>query len=188
MINGITGKRFNFLSIGVAMKSNIVASDINTATVEPYDKSDNVVEATAEQADRCVESPQYIAEQQMQASSNSLRSILLAYYSLIDSGAIDEALSLFSEDATYMRCESLYSGIAEIEHFYRNERKIRGSHELKNLWVIERTGIVEGIFSGRGIEGQSKHVGFADIFIFNQSGKISNRHTYLQLQSSYVKE
>src|SRR5262245_18552235 len=104
----------------------------------------------------------------MEASNNSLRSLLLSYYSLIDSGAIDEVLSLFSEDATYMRCESLYTGIAEIERFYRNDRKISGTHDIKNLWVMERTGIIQGTFSGRGGEGQPKHVGFVDIFTINQ--------------------
>ena len=124
----------------------------------------------------------------MHSSTNSLRSTLLAYYSLVDSESIDDILSLFSEDATYTRCESFYNGIAEIERFYREERKIRGTHDIRNLWVVGRIGIVEGTFSGRGAEGQSKQVGFADFFTFNREGKISDRRTYLQLGSNYVKE
>jgi len=124
----------------------------------------------------------------MRSSTNSLRSTLLAYYSLVDSEAIDEVLSLFSEDATYMRCESFYNGIVEIERFYREERKIRGNHDIKNLWLVGRIGIVEGTFSGRGAGGQPKQVGFADFFTFNQEGKISVRRTYLQLGGAYVKE
>lgn len=124
----------------------------------------------------------------MHSLTNSLRSTLLTYYSLVDSESIDEVLRLFSEDATYMRCESFYKGIAEIERFYKEERKIRGAHDIKYLWVVGKIGIVEGTFSGRGADANPKHVGFADFFTFNQDGKISDRRTYLQLGSNYVKE
>jgi hypothetical protein len=112
----------------------------------------------------------------------------LKYYRLVDEQRIDEMLDLFSETATYSRCESVYRGIDEIANFYRNERKIRGRHEIENVWIISRTGIVEGIFTGKGADDQPKQVRFADFFTFDDEGKIQNRNTYLMLGGSYVKE
>ncbi|BAU66184.1 hypothetical protein STA3757_35870 [Stanieria sp. NIES-3757] len=118
----------------------------------------------------------------------SLQKILLEYYKLIDEHKIDEVVNLFSKTAHYLRCGEVYSGIEAIEKFYKNERKIRGSHEIENLWVIDQTGIVEGIFTGKGVDDQPKKVGFADFFTFNKESKIQDRHTYLMLGSSYVRE
>ncbi len=118
----------------------------------------------------------------------SLQAIVLKYYQLIDEHKIDEVLHLFSETSHYLRCGEVYSGIKALEKFYRNERKIRGSHDIKNLWVIDQTGIVEGVFTGKGADGQPKKVGFADFFTFNKESKIQDRHTYLMLGSSYVRE
>jgi len=120
--------------------------------------------------------------------SEALSVVMLRYYDLIDQEKIDEVLSLFSKTATYRRCEQLYDGIAEIEDFYRNGRKIRGRHEIMSHWVSGQTGIVEGVFRGKGLNDSPKDVGFADFFTFDREGKICDRHTYLMIGSSYVKE
>ncbi|RUR79711.1 nuclear transport factor 2 family protein [Chlorogloeopsis fritschii PCC 9212] len=120
-------------------------------------------------------------------SKISLHSIVLNYYQLIDEQKINEVLNLFSETASYARCEEVFSGIKALENFYKNERKITGHHEIKNLWIIGRTAIVEGIFRGKGADGKPKKVSFADFFTFNDEGKVQNRRTYLMLGGSYVK-
>ena len=133
-------------------------------------------------------SQKLLEKQYSSPRDRSLQAIVLKYYQLIDKHKIDQVLHLFSETAQYMRCGEVYSGIKALEKFYKTERKIRGSHDIKNLWVIGQTGIVEGVFTGKGADGQPKKVGFADFFTFNEETQIQNRHTYLMLGSSYVRE
>lgn len=122
------------------------------------------------------------------ASDHPLSIILLKYYELVDREQIDEVITLFAQTATYRRCEVLYQGIAEIENFYRTERKIRGRHTIGNCWVVGQIGIVEGVFTGKGVDESPKEVNFADFFTFDDEGKIADRHTYLMLGSSYVRD
>ena len=120
-------------------------------------------------------------------SGKLLRMQILEYYRLIDQNKIDDILELFSDDAQYLRCGETYRGYEQIAHFYKVERKIKGTHTINDLWIIGQTGIVEGTFAGWGEEGQPKVVNFADFFIFNPNHKIQERRTYLMLGSSYVK-
>ncbi len=134
-------------------------------------------------------SPQKLLEKQYGSPlDRSLQTIVRKYYKLIDEHKIDEVLDLFSQTAQYLRCGEVYNGIKAIEKFYKHERKIKGSHDLQNLWIIGPTAIVEGVFRGKGAEGQPKKVGFADFFRFNEESQIQDRHTYLMLGSSYVRE
>jgi len=115
-----------------------------------------------------------------------LRSKVLSYYELIDQEKIDKVVNLFAPAATYARCEKLYNGVSEIENFYRNDRKIRGRHEIRSVWTTGQTGIVEGVFTGKGGDDSPRQVGFADFFTFDSEGKIVNRRTYLMIGGGYI--
>ena len=78
------------------------------------------------------------------ASEKLLYIKLLEYYRLIDQAKVDEVLRMFSKDAQYLRCGEAYKGYEQIEYFYKVERKIKGSHTIKNLWIVNGIGIVEG--------------------------------------------
>ena len=115
-------------------------------------------------------------------------SIVRKYYELIDDQKIDEVLALFSNSATYVRCETTFSGIEEISGFYKNDRKIKGRHTINSLLAVGRNVVIEGNFVGTGVNGEAKNIRFADFFTLNTEEKIETRHTYLMIGSNYVRE
>lgn len=117
------------------------------------------------------------------------REALIAdYYKRVDAQDLDWVLALFADDAVYDRADASYVGIDAITRFYRGERKILGAHTLDSIASSEELVMVTGVFSGKGHDGSSKHIGFADAWQFNNTGQVARRRTYLALGSDYVKE
>jgi ketosteroid isomerase-like protein len=113
--------------------------------------------------------------------------IIKEYYPHIDAGDIDWVLALFSEQAVYMRADSEYSGMNEIEHFFKNERKITGLHKITDIHQHNNQVVVRGEFIGKGAKGDERRVGFSDFWLFHEDGLVERRETYLATGHKYVK-
>ena len=101
-----------------------------------------------------------------------------SYYSFVDAARLDDLLALFSRDIYYKRCRQEIHGIAQMEQFYREQRKLQGKHS--NLHIIDDSNnivVVEGSFDGQ-VGNQPISIQFVDLFFFNKQSKIYERHTY----------
>ena len=114
--------------------------------------------------------------------------IIREYYRRVDKGDLDWVLDLFADNSEYTRADACYASKAEIEAFYRRQRKIAGVHTLEHLYQSGETVIVDGCFDGKGADGSEKHVGFADFWQFDPDGRVANRRTYLALGSQVVRD
>ena len=110
------------------------------------------------------------------------------YYRRIDAGDVEWVIALFAPDARYLRADEIYDGRDSIAHFYRDGRKIRGSHTLENVVVHGITVFVRGVFDGVGAMQQPKQVSFCDVWQFNRTEQVALRQTYLAIGASYVRE
>ena len=110
------------------------------------------------------------------------------YYPHIDAVDVDWVIALFADDAVYFRADAVYCGRPAIARFFREERKIRGRHTIEQMWVDQASTsvIVVGEFEGHGACGDSRCVGFADQWRFNESGLVTQRRTFLALGHKYV--
>ena len=101
------------------------------------------------------------------------------YYTAIDAEEYDTVFDLFDEDILYERPgqENIRS-IDALKEFYINQRPLSdGSHEIQSLISEGETVAVRGTFSG--IQGDTEvSFGFADFFVFNETGRIKRRYTY----------
>lgn len=120
----------------------------------------------------------------------NIAQIIAAYYTRIDAVDIDWVVGLFAADAAYQRADARYEGIAAIDRFFRVERQIRGTHLIDRLVsdAATRTVFATGVFEGRGASGDARRAGFADIWQFNEDGKVTERETYLALGHAYVEK
>ena len=76
------------------------------------------------------------------------------YYRRIDSNDLDWVVSLFSEDATYVRADSRLQGKAEIDKFFRTQRRIRGKHVIDSIVAVGDQVFCKGEFIGKGGDGR----------------------------------
>lgn len=115
---------------------------------------------------------------------------IVCYYRNVDCEDIDAVMALFAEDAIYERADARYMGKAEIEHFYRNQRMIRGAHTLDRTCHQEsaKRVFVTGQFEGRGANEALRLVRFTDVWEFNDQNKVRRRETYLALGHAYVEK
>lgn len=114
---------------------------------------------------------------------------IIQYYHDVDQQDIDAVLALFSDDAIYKRADAAYVGKNAIEHFYRNERMIRGAHTLDRTCDQPEASrvLVTGEFRGRGADEAPRVVRFTDVWEFNATGQVGRRETYLALGQGYVR-
>jgi ketosteroid isomerase-like protein len=101
------------------------------------------------------------------------------YYRRLDSGDVDWVVDLFTDDAVYSRAGVVYSGKTEIDRFFREARKIVGTHTPNWMTSDEQVVIVEGRYEGRGVTGDEKIVDFCDVWRFDENGKAVRRNAYL---------
>ena len=111
-----------------------------------------------------------------------------AYYPKVDAGDLDWVIGLFSDDGEYQRADALYCGKKAIADFYHGDRKIQGNHKIENIVVEDSAVVANGVFEGVGSDGSPKKIGFADVWIFDDSGLVASRKTYLAMGSEYVKD
>ncbi|WP_434531474.1 nuclear transport factor 2 family protein (plasmid) [Haloarcula sp. NS06] len=101
------------------------------------------------------------------------------YYTAIDAEEYDTVFGLFDENIVYERPgqENIRNKDA-LKEFYINQRPLsNGAHEISSLINEGETVAVRGTFSG--IQGDTKvSFGFADFFVFNETGLIKRRYTY----------
>lgn len=102
-----------------------------------------------------------------------------AYYAQIDRNDVATVLTLFGPDAVYERADRSYCGKERIGRFFREERRIRGRHSIENIWQMDETVVVVGLFDGVGEAGDARRVGFTDIWSFGASDLVSRRRTFL---------
>lgn len=119
-----------------------------------------------------------------------IKQTIADYYPRIDAVDIDWVIDLFTADAVYERADARYEGIAALDHFFRVERQIRGVHIIDRLVSdpATRTVFATGVFEGRGAAGDTRRAGFADIWQFNEDGKVTKRESYLALGHAYVEK
>lgn len=119
-------------------------------------------------------------------------STVAEYYRRIDQNDMDWVVSLFSPDAVYERAEASYSGLSEIGRFFREQRLIRGVHQIDTLVANSDADgdvvVAVGRFDGTGRHGDPKSVGFADVWRFDTEGLVKKRQSYFALGSTYVRE
>ena len=114
-------------------------------------------------------------------------SIVAEYYRRIDSNDLDWVVGLFSEDATYVRADSRLQGKAEIERFFRTQRRIVGKHVIDSIVAVRDQVFCKGEFIGKGETGDRRRVRFFDVWHFHPGGTVRLRETYLALGHEYVK-
>lgn len=109
------------------------------------------------------------------------------YYRRIDRQDLDWVVELFASDAVYERADARYAGRDAIEHFFREERLIRGVHTIATL-TQDETGRIfaRGRFEGHGAAKDARSVRFADVWEFRSDDKVCFRQTYLALGHAYV--
>jgi ketosteroid isomerase-like protein len=105
--------------------------------------------------------------------------IIERYYAQIDAQDIDGVLSLFAEDAAYERADARYAGKPAIEDFFRHRRQIRGEHRIEKILSLGSEVVAVGHFEGRGAEGDSRSVGFVDLWSFDAQSRVRLRRTFL---------
>ena len=110
------------------------------------------------------------------------------YYRRLDGGDVDWVMELFTDDAVYSRAGVVYSGRTEIERFFREARKIVGTHTPNWMTVDQRVVIVEGRFEGHGAQGDVKIADFCDIWRFDDNGRVFRRNAYLAAGGADVTE
>lgn len=119
---------------------------------------------------------------------SDIRSIVAEYYAAIDRADTGWVVSIFAEEATYRRADIDYPGLAAIRNFFCEKRKIRGRHNVSNIWTDEtsRTAFVTGHFSGEGDQGDPRAMDFADVWHFNEENLVARRQTFLGLGHAYI--
>lgn len=88
--------------------------------------------------------------------------------------AIDQ-ISEFMAQAVYYRCDRAPMRGKAIARFYREERRVIGSHSLTRLMLSDRTVLA----SGRLDREDGTSVRFCDLWEFDQYGRVTQRETYL---------
>lgn len=111
-----------------------------------------------------------------------------AYYPRVDAGDVEWVIDMFAEHSEYQRADEPYIGKQAIADFYRRDRKITGKHRLEYVIGDENAVIANGVFEGFGADGSAKKIGFADVWVFDDTGLVTSRKTYLAAGSSYVKD
>jgi ketosteroid isomerase-like protein len=101
------------------------------------------------------------------------------YYRRLDGGDIDWVVDLFNDDAVYSRAGVVYRGKEEISRFFREARKLTGTHTPRWMTQEGRVVVVEGRYEGRGLRGDEKLVDFCDIWRFDEAGRAVRRNAYL---------
>ena len=114
--------------------------------------------------------------------------VVTEYYARIDANDYDWVTALFAEDACYVRADATYTGRAKIDRFFRDERKIRGSHDIKDIHAVGNEVVCKGEFNGVGARGDERSVRFVDLWYFQADGQVRLRETYLALGHEYVRE
>lgn len=100
------------------------------------------------------------------------------YYELVDDGAHDELVALFSEDVVYERPgQERIEGREALREFYDAGRPLSdGQHELHDVVSDGDTVAVRGSYRGQQ-EGEPVELGFADFHEF-EAGEITRRYTF----------
>lgn len=102
------------------------------------------------------------------------------YYSAVDSGDFTLMKEIFSEKIIYHRCEKLIVGINNLLNFYTNSRKIKGHHDIKEIYSDQGIVIVLGQFVGIDSKSTNIKINFVDFFSFDtDEKKINVRKTFI---------
>lgn len=106
------------------------------------------------------------------------------YYALIDRAdrgdrdALERVLSMFNEDAIYIRGDKVLRGREAIERFYLEERRVRFTHTVESVEVQGTDVFVKGRYEGLNGQGQPVSGSFQDTWRFENLG-IAQRITVL---------
>ena len=102
-----------------------------------------------------------------------------SYYDAVDDSRIDDLLALFAEGVSYQRPgQQPIEGLDALEAFYRDERPLsEGEHEVDDVLAAETSVAVRGTFTGVQ-DGDRVEIGFADVHVFDDDGRIAERYTY----------
>ena len=112
--------------------------------------------------------------------------IVSEYYNRIDANDVDWIIGQFSENAVYKRAEITYSGITEIDDFFRNQRKINGVHVIETITSTTTQVFAVGHFKGVGEKGAQKSIGFVDVWDFDTNDKVVLRRSYLAIGHQHI--
>ena len=109
----------------------------------------------------------------------ALQDHVLAYYRLLDNKQVDELLTLYADNIVYNRCGIIIEGMADLSHFFHNERAMDGVHTAHEVHEIGREVIVRGSFAGQNGKGEPHELQFAEFYYFDDQDKICRRESYL---------
>lgn len=110
------------------------------------------------------------------------------YYRRIDDQDIAAVLSLFRPDAIYQRAGTRLAGEAELRRFFTQERRIRGRHDIAQLWAVGEVVIATGRFRGESGSGELRELAFADLWFFASDGLVAERQTFLAHGYSLIQD
>ncbi|MFB6094326.1 MAG: nuclear transport factor 2 family protein [Halanaeroarchaeum sp.] len=101
------------------------------------------------------------------------------YYDLVDEDAVGALVDLFAPDVVYERPgQDRIEGREELERFYREGRPLSaGTHEVHRVIEGREAVATRGTFTGEQ-DGEAVELGFADVFTFDEEGRIATRFTY----------
>ena len=118
----------------------------------------------------------------------NLKDIILEYYTRIDASDLDWVLSIFANNCRYNRAGQIIQGSAEIEHFYKSQRKVKLAHSQLESWHDGANIFVNGLFKGTGADGSVREGEFMDHWQFNSSTKVISRKTSLFSGSNFIEK
>jgi hypothetical protein len=108
-----------------------------------------------------------------------MENAVIKYYESIDKGHVETALSMFSKNAVYERCNKRFIGKKRIKRFYSSERRILGRHHLELLTKKHNIMVVKGIFRGKDYRRKPIIIKFMDVFYFEKRCLVKRRETFV---------
>ena len=110
--------------------------------------------------------------------------IVRSYYTRIDRTDLAWVLGIFAENARYVRCEQLFEGLEQIQHFFVELRNSRLSHSEVTLFpCLDGSIFARGHYLKSASDGMCVEGDFCDHWEFDSNDKVCFRET--SLFSSY---
>jgi len=117
----------------------------------------------------------------------STKAVLLVrnYYRLVDEGAVERLLCLFSNECEYDRAGNVLQGKQALEQFYNNDRPLEGEHHILGITAGSTRIRVQGTFIGTS-RNKPVVVDFGDKFYFDERLLIVERDTITKNDPSVI--
>ncbi|MEU0156106.1 nuclear transport factor 2 family protein [Micromonospora fulviviridis] len=114
---------------------------------------------------------------------DDLKSLVVAYYRMVDTDDIDGFVALFEPDLRYDRPGAgQIVGRAALERFYRAQEPVASRVHVLSACLREgRHLAAHGVAERVSLDGQQTTIGFADFFTVSDAGLFAYRRTFFHV-------